>query len=235
METILTLRRLRRALLTAFVARTAAASLTEFNALQHAFTRLNRSLPAHAQLGNSLVAKKQCSVVRRLSESVDPILDVKLFTLATIREVLSEYEAHEVRLNIKLDKPQGRAFVAKQLGKPDQPTSPPPRGPNNCGDPVRRTPNAKSKAPSGPWTSRYVKCSRHCGGSHWQRDDCPKRRKAKLDKGPSAKGRAAIAASDAAADEKLDAAIGNVLLAADSQPHLMEIGAALCVRSNADT
>eukprot|EP00965_Chrysotila_dentata_P183364 6055018-Pleurochrysis_carterae.AAC.1 len=28
------------------------ASLTEFNALHHAFTRLNRSLPAHAQLGD---------------------------------------------------------------------------------------------------------------------------------------------------------------------------------------
>eukprot|EP00965_Chrysotila_dentata_P040853 1354495-Pleurochrysis_carterae.AAC.1 len=54
------------------------ASLTEFNALHHAFTRLNCSLPAHAQLGNSLVAEKFCSVVRRLSESINTILDVKL-------------------------------------------------------------------------------------------------------------------------------------------------------------
>eukprot|EP00965_Chrysotila_dentata_P151699 5013467-Pleurochrysis_carterae.AAC.1 len=61
-----------------------------------------------------------------------------------------------------MDKPQGRAFVAKQLGKPDPPTSPPPRGPSSRGDPVRRTPNAKSKASSGPWTNQYVKC-RHCG------------------------------------------------------------------------
>eukprot|EP00965_Chrysotila_dentata_P124178 4103998-Pleurochrysis_carterae.AAC.1 len=52
------------------------ASLTEFNALHHhAFTCLNRSLPAHAQLGNSLVAGKLCSVVRRLSESINTILD----------------------------------------------------------------------------------------------------------------------------------------------------------------
>eukprot|EP00965_Chrysotila_dentata_P122461 4047245-Pleurochrysis_carterae.AAC.1 len=43
------------------------APLTEFKALHHAFTRLNCSLPAHAQLGNSLVAEKLCSVVRRLS------------------------------------------------------------------------------------------------------------------------------------------------------------------------
>eukprot|EP00965_Chrysotila_dentata_P237243 6201778-Pleurochrysis_carterae.AAC.5 len=33
------------------------ASLTEFNALHHAFSRLNRSLPAHAQLGDPLVAE----------------------------------------------------------------------------------------------------------------------------------------------------------------------------------
>eukprot|EP00965_Chrysotila_dentata_P044314 1473350-Pleurochrysis_carterae.AAC.1 len=54
------------------------ALLTEFNALHHAFTSLNRSLPAHAQLGSSLVEKKLCSVVRRLSESINTILDVKL-------------------------------------------------------------------------------------------------------------------------------------------------------------
>eukprot|EP00965_Chrysotila_dentata_P214757 6188366-Pleurochrysis_carterae.AAC.1 len=73
------------------------AFVTEFNALQHAFARLNRSLPAHAQLGGALIAKKLCAVVRRLrSESINTILDVKLvmksatgnlpLTLATIRE-----------------------------------------------------------------------------------------------------------------------------------------------------
>eukprot|EP00965_Chrysotila_dentata_P255046 6212081-Pleurochrysis_carterae.AAC.5 len=54
------------------------ASLTEFNALHHAFTCLNRPLPAHAQLGNALIAEKLCAVVRRLSESTNTILDVKL-------------------------------------------------------------------------------------------------------------------------------------------------------------
>eukprot|EP00965_Chrysotila_dentata_P247355 6207696-Pleurochrysis_carterae.AAC.1 len=102
------------------------ASLTEFNALHHALTRLNRSLPAHAQLGNPLIAEKLCAVVSRVSESVCTILDVKLvmkgatgdlnLTLATIREVLGDFEASEVRRNIELDKPQGRAFIAKQLG-----------------------------------------------------------------------------------------------------------------------
>eukprot|EP00965_Chrysotila_dentata_P114608 3787929-Pleurochrysis_carterae.AAC.1 len=76
----------------------AEASVTEFNALHHAFARLNRSLPAHAQLGDALIAKKLWSVVRRLSELINTILDVKLvmknatgnlpLTLATIREVL---------------------------------------------------------------------------------------------------------------------------------------------------
>eukprot|EP00965_Chrysotila_dentata_P056175 1862311-Pleurochrysis_carterae.AAC.1 len=53
-------------------------SLTAFNTLHHAYARLNRSLPAHAQLGDSLIAKKLCAVVRRLSESINTILDVKL-------------------------------------------------------------------------------------------------------------------------------------------------------------
>eukprot|EP00965_Chrysotila_dentata_P063012 2087276-Pleurochrysis_carterae.AAC.1 len=51
------------------------ASLTEFNSLHHSFTQLNRSLPAHARLGDALIAKKLCSVVRRVSESVNTILD----------------------------------------------------------------------------------------------------------------------------------------------------------------
>eukprot|EP00965_Chrysotila_dentata_P067329 2228013-Pleurochrysis_carterae.AAC.1 len=56
----------------------AEASVTEFNALHHALTRLNRSLPAHAQLSDALIAEKLYSVVRRLSESMNTILDVKL-------------------------------------------------------------------------------------------------------------------------------------------------------------
>eukprot|EP00965_Chrysotila_dentata_P208919 6184971-Pleurochrysis_carterae.AAC.1 len=87
-------------------------SLTEFNALHHVYTRFNRSLPAHAQLGNPIIAKKLCPVVRCLSESVNTILDVKLvmkgatgnsvLTLATIREVVSDFEAREIRRNIRL-------------------------------------------------------------------------------------------------------------------------------------
>eukprot|EP00965_Chrysotila_dentata_P018572 618444-Pleurochrysis_carterae.AAC.1 len=81
------------------------ASLTAFTSLHHSFTRLNRSLPAHARLGDALIAEKLCSVVRSVSESVNTILDVKFvmksatgdltLTFATIREVLSDCEARE--------------------------------------------------------------------------------------------------------------------------------------------
>eukprot|EP00965_Chrysotila_dentata_P150235 4961316-Pleurochrysis_carterae.AAC.1 len=50
-------------------------SLTEFNTLHHAYTRLNCSVPSHAQLGDALIAEKLCAVVRRLSESINAILN----------------------------------------------------------------------------------------------------------------------------------------------------------------
>eukprot|EP00965_Chrysotila_dentata_P033921 1129601-Pleurochrysis_carterae.AAC.1 len=56
----------------------AEASVTEFNAPHHAFARLNRSLPAYAQIGDALIAEILCAVVRRVSESINTILDVKL-------------------------------------------------------------------------------------------------------------------------------------------------------------
>eukprot|EP00965_Chrysotila_dentata_P062397 2068128-Pleurochrysis_carterae.AAC.1 len=40
-----------------------------------------------------------------------------------------------------------------------------------------------------------------------------------------------MANADASADDKLDAAIGSVLLAGDTCPRSLEIGAALCMRS----
>eukprot|EP00965_Chrysotila_dentata_P241281 6204191-Pleurochrysis_carterae.AAC.1 len=122
-------------------------------------------------------------------------------TLTTIREVLSDFEARE-------NKPQGRAYVARQLGsKPDPPSTPQPRDNSKRGDPARNTPNKKNKAQQGQWTNRYVKC-RHCGGSHWHRD-CPKRQKAKGESSQKSAGRAATVSPSVIADDKLDAAIGN--------------------------
>eukprot|EP00965_Chrysotila_dentata_P114587 3787355-Pleurochrysis_carterae.AAC.1 len=51
------------------------ASVVDFNTLHHDYTRLNRSLPAHSRLGDSLVAEKLCAVVRRIGESITTKLD----------------------------------------------------------------------------------------------------------------------------------------------------------------
>eukprot|EP00965_Chrysotila_dentata_P051853 1721334-Pleurochrysis_carterae.AAC.1 len=216
------------------------ASLTEFNELHHAFTRLNRSLlPAHAQLA-ALIAEELCAVVRRISESINTIIfDVKLVmkgatgnlarSLATIRKILSDFEAREVRRSLELDKPAGRAYIAKQMAQT--------RDRNKRRDPLRRARNKKTGTTTGTLNSSYVRC-RHCGGTHWHRD-CPKRRKARSDsdaKGRRASGSAALAGADAAgaaADEKLDAAIGDVLLTGDSRPRSIEMGRAFCVQSAA--
>eukprot|EP00965_Chrysotila_dentata_P019481 647668-Pleurochrysis_carterae.AAC.1 len=143
------------------------ASLTEFNNLHHAFTRLNRSLPAHARLGDALIAEKLCSVVRRVSESVNTILDVKLvmkcatgdlpLTLITIREVLSNCEAREVRRNIELDKPQGRAFIAKRTDQVerDKPATSQSNRPKR-GDPPRHARDKKGKTHSGKWNTNFT-------------------------------------------------------------------------------
>eukprot|EP00965_Chrysotila_dentata_P120907 3998776-Pleurochrysis_carterae.AAC.1 len=53
-------------------------SLTEFNEMHHSFARLNRSLPPHSRLSDSLVAEKLSSGVRRLNENISTLLDVKL-------------------------------------------------------------------------------------------------------------------------------------------------------------
>eukprot|EP00965_Chrysotila_dentata_P239246 6202987-Pleurochrysis_carterae.AAC.3 len=158
-------------------------------------------------------------------------------TLATIREVLGDFEAREVRGNIKLDKPQGRAFVAKQLGRATPaPAAAPPRTRGKRGDdPPRHARDKGSKAQAGAWNNSFVKC-RHCGRSHHWHRDCPKRRKAKDDSGGKCSGptgAAAYAAAEAEPDEKLEAAIGDVLLASDARPRSIEVGSALCVRDTA--
>eukprot|EP00965_Chrysotila_dentata_P210422 6185867-Pleurochrysis_carterae.AAC.1 len=92
------------------------------------------------------------------------------------------------------------------------------------GNPPRHARDKQSDlAPAGPWTNRFVKCH-HCGGSHWHRD-CPKRHKSKdskVQQGLPLNGCAALAGADAIADKNLDAAIGNVLLAANAQPRSFE-------------
>eukprot|EP00965_Chrysotila_dentata_P180561 5961076-Pleurochrysis_carterae.AAC.1 len=72
-----------------------------------------------------------------------------------------------MRRNIELDKPQGRACVAKHLGR-SEPAAPatPPHNRRKRGDSSRHARDKKSTAPAGPWNNNYVK-SRLCGGSHY--------------------------------------------------------------------
>eukprot|EP00965_Chrysotila_dentata_P067236 2225184-Pleurochrysis_carterae.AAC.2 len=82
-------------------------NVTAFNAFVHALQRLNRSLPASAQLPDSVLSEKAASAVRRLSDSLSTLLDVKLslnagvedlsLTIAAARSVLGDAEARNVR------------------------------------------------------------------------------------------------------------------------------------------
>eukprot|EP00965_Chrysotila_dentata_P136563 4516297-Pleurochrysis_carterae.AAC.1 len=113
-------------------------SLTEFNELHHSFARLNRSLPPHSRLSENLVSDKLAFVVRRLSENVSTSLDVKMElkaaagdlprTLEAIRDVLSTAQAREIQRNLELDRPNGRALLAKSKVKPRQPRKAAKRG-----------------------------------------------------------------------------------------------------------
>eukprot|EP00965_Chrysotila_dentata_P145867 4819013-Pleurochrysis_carterae.AAC.1 len=70
-------------------------------------------------------------------------------TLVTIREVLRDCEAREVRRNIERDKPLGRAFIAKRTDQTerDKPaTSQSDR--SKRGDPPRHARDKKGKAHS---------------------------------------------------------------------------------------
>eukprot|EP00965_Chrysotila_dentata_P169774 5603830-Pleurochrysis_carterae.AAC.1 len=92
-------------------------SITEFNDLHHSYARLNRSLPPHSRLSDTLIAEKLASVVRRLNEGTSTLLDVKIelkaaagdlpLTLEAIRDVLSAAQAREVQRNLELDRPNG--------------------------------------------------------------------------------------------------------------------------------
>eukprot|EP00965_Chrysotila_dentata_P036992 1231183-Pleurochrysis_carterae.AAC.1 len=78
-------------------------------------------------------------------------------TLDTIREVLSDCEAREVRRNIELDKPQGRALIAKQADRSerDEPNAMP-RDRAKRADPARHARNKKGKATAGAWNANYT-------------------------------------------------------------------------------
>eukprot|EP00965_Chrysotila_dentata_P196827 6177830-Pleurochrysis_carterae.AAC.1 len=94
-------------------------------------------------------------------------------TLTTSREVFSDCEAREVKRNIELDRPQGRAFIAKRGDRPERDKSVAAQNDRaKRADPPRHACEKKGKASAGAWNASFTKC-RHCGGTHWHRD-CPK-------------------------------------------------------------
>eukprot|EP00965_Chrysotila_dentata_P085755 2829551-Pleurochrysis_carterae.AAC.1 len=53
-------------------------TVTALNAFVHSIQRLNRSLPIPAQLPDSVLSEKVANAVRRLSDSLSTLIDVKL-------------------------------------------------------------------------------------------------------------------------------------------------------------
>eukprot|EP00965_Chrysotila_dentata_P210683 6186034-Pleurochrysis_carterae.AAC.2 len=84
----------------------AEPTVTAFNSFVHSLQRLNRSLPASAQLPDTVLSEKIANAVRRLSDSISTLLDVKLslcagagnlsLTISAARSVLSDVEARNV-------------------------------------------------------------------------------------------------------------------------------------------
>eukprot|EP00965_Chrysotila_dentata_P202303 6181054-Pleurochrysis_carterae.AAC.1 len=78
------------------------STVTALSAFVHSIQRLNRSLPVPAQLPDSVMAEKVANAVRRLSDSLSTLLDVKLslnagvgnlaLTIGAARSVLSDAE-----------------------------------------------------------------------------------------------------------------------------------------------
>eukprot|EP00965_Chrysotila_dentata_P212320 6186960-Pleurochrysis_carterae.AAC.2 len=140
------------------------------------------------------------NAVRRLSDSLSTLLDVKLslnsgvgdlgLTISTARSVLSDAEARNMRRELESNPGATHAFVVR--GKEDRskdirakPT-----------DPKRPRPEANEKR-----SNKWAPC-RWCKGPHWHKD-CPKRR-SKGDKQTSkqdrrdSESRATLAAAESA-------------------------------------
>eukprot|EP00965_Chrysotila_dentata_P061739 2045073-Pleurochrysis_carterae.AAC.1 len=203
--------------------------------MHHSFARLNRLLPPHSRLSDSLVAEKLSSVVRRLSENISTLLDVKIelksaagdlsLTLEAIRDVLSTAQAREVQRNLELDRPNGRARFAEPKSKAKQPrkAKKPSTGTDAKGDPKRASAELKWHEKAGP--------CRHCGGRHWHRD-CPWRKRESAHQAQGGPTGAAALATEAAAT---DAIVGEALFSGNGRANTVEFtagadGTALCVR-----
>eukprot|EP00965_Chrysotila_dentata_P002551 82663-Pleurochrysis_carterae.AAC.1 len=124
-------------------------TVTAFNAFVHSMQRLNRSLPVSAQLLDSVLSEKIANAVRRLSDSLSTLLDVKLslnagvgnldLTVAAAHSVLSDAEVRNVRRELESNPGAAHAFAVR--GKEIR--SKEARGMN--ADPKRPRPEANEK------------------------------------------------------------------------------------------
>eukprot|EP00965_Chrysotila_dentata_P101100 3338860-Pleurochrysis_carterae.AAC.1 len=207
-------------------------TVTALNSFVHSIQRLNRSLPVAAQLLDSVLSEKVANAVRRLSDNLSTLLDVKLplnsgvgdlaLTIGAARSVLSDAEARNVRRELELNPNTAHAFAVRSK-----------EARSKTADPKRPRPEPNEK-----WSNKWAPC-RWCKGAHWHKD-CPKRRSkgdktsAKQDRRGS-DSRAALAAAEADVDQKdvPDSALG-ALFARDGGDVAFTLdasGRALCLRS----
>eukprot|EP00965_Chrysotila_dentata_P206425 6183528-Pleurochrysis_carterae.AAC.1 len=108
-------------------------TVTAFNTFVHSIQRLNRSLPISAQLPDSVLSEKIANAVRRLSDSLSTLLDVKLslnagvanldLTVAAARSILSDAEVRNVRRKTRVQPRRGaRLRGARQGGSQQGPS-----------------------------------------------------------------------------------------------------------------
>eukprot|EP00965_Chrysotila_dentata_P256973 6212735-Pleurochrysis_carterae.AAC.9 len=137
-------------------------TVTALNAFVQSTQRLNRSLPISAQLPDSVLSEKIANAVRRLSDSLSTLIDVKLslnagvgdlaLTIAAARSVLSDAEVRNVRRELESNFGAAHAFAVR--GKEDH-------GKDSRGkpaDPKRPRPEANEK-----WSNKWAPC-RWCKG-----------------------------------------------------------------------
>eukprot|EP00965_Chrysotila_dentata_P153774 5083419-Pleurochrysis_carterae.AAC.9 len=98
-------------------------TVVAFNAFVHSNQRLNRSLPSSAQLPDFVLSEKVANAVRRLSDGLSTLLDVKLsltagvgnpaLIIAAARSVLSDVEAQNVERELESNPNTMHAFTVR--------------------------------------------------------------------------------------------------------------------------
>eukprot|EP00965_Chrysotila_dentata_P102778 3393193-Pleurochrysis_carterae.AAC.1 len=109
-------------------------SVTAFNVFVHTIQRLNRSLPSSAKLPDTVLSEKIANAVRRLSDSISTLLDVKLalvagvgnlaLTISAARGVLSDAEARNMRRELESNPGSLHAFAVRSKEDRARPADP---------------------------------------------------------------------------------------------------------------